>query len=97
MEENRPPWRKAVPLNIQNEYTHALARELAEVTGQSISEAVTIALLEALDRRRSQRETLVELLVRDLSEIADGAARLPVRDSRSAEEIIGYDRHGLPH
>ena len=35
-------------------------------------------------------------LADELDEIALHCARLPVRDPRSADEILGYDEHGLP-
>jgi antitoxin VapB len=41
-------------LNIKNEQTHALARELAEITGESITGAVTVAVRERLDRLRQR-------------------------------------------
>lgn len=45
-------------LNIKSEETHALARELALVTGESMTEAVTIALRERLARVRSTDEQI---------------------------------------
>jgi len=32
----------------------------------------------------------------ELEEIAEHCASLPVLDSRPADEILGYDDHGLP-
>jgi hypothetical protein len=32
----------------------------------------------------------------DLEQIALRCARLPVRDDRDADEIVGYDQHGVP-
>ena len=42
-------------LNIKNETTHRLAKELAELTGESMSEAVTQAVRERLSRVRGER------------------------------------------
>lgn len=39
-------------LNIKNEETYALARELADQTGESLTEAVTAAVRERLARLR---------------------------------------------
>jgi antitoxin VapB len=45
--------------------------------------------------QRERRKTRVPL--RDeLREIRERCARLPVQDPRSADEILGYDEHGLP-
>jgi len=44
-------------LNIKNAETQRLARELAVLTGETQTTAVTIALRERLDRVRHLRET----------------------------------------
>jgi antitoxin VapB len=35
-------------------------------------------------------------LADELNEIAQACSALPVLDPRTAEEILGYDEHGLP-
>lgn len=42
-----------MPLTIVNPETDRLARELAQRTGESLTEAVTVALRERLERVRS--------------------------------------------
>ena len=42
-------------LNIKNEETCELARELAALTGESMTGAITIALRERLERERHER------------------------------------------
>jgi antitoxin VapB len=83
-----------VPLNIRNKQTEALAALLAKLTGETKTEAVTQALKERLERVRRGRSK--RSLADDLDEIALHCAALPLRDPRSAEDIIGYDEHGLP-
>jgi antitoxin VapB len=39
-------------LNIKNEETHRLARELARLTGESVTMAVTVSLKERLERKK---------------------------------------------
>lgn len=81
-------------LNIKNEETHRLVLALAEETGESLTEAVTVAVrerLESLQRRQRRRE-----VVQAVREIQEFVERLPDRDTRAAEEIIGYDDRGLP-
>ena len=54
-----------MPLNIKDERAHALARELAAATGESMTEAVRVALEERLQRvaaRRSGRRGLADRL-----------------------------------
>jgi antitoxin VapB len=75
-------------LNINNPETERLARELARRRGQGITEVVTDALRHEFERER-------EALMRDVKEISERVVRLPILDDRSADEIIGYNEHGL--
>ncbi|MCU7920394.1 MAG: type II toxin-antitoxin system VapB family antitoxin [Candidatus Thiodiazotropha sp. (ex Dulcina madagascariensis)] len=81
-------------LNIRNPETERLAETLAKLTGESKTQAVTVALRERLDmiRRRGSARNLAD----ELDEIASHCASLPVCDARDADEILGYDEHGLP-
>ncbi len=81
-------------LNIRNTETDRLATELARLTGQTKTEAVTEALRSQLKRRR--REGSGRTIADELNEIGRRCAKLPVRDRRSADEILGYDENGLP-
>jgi ribonuclease VapC len=47
-------------LNIKNPEVHELAKELAELTGESMTEAVLVALKERLARERNTEERLQE-------------------------------------
>jgi antitoxin VapB len=82
-------------LNIRNPQAEALAAEVARLTGESKTEAVTVALRERLARLQ-QRRAVTRSLADDLNEIALHCARLPVQDERPADEILGYDERGLP-
>lgn len=79
-------------LNLKSDRVHELARELAELTGDTMTGAVEVALHEALARRRPAVDAKRRLLGR----IADHCAALPVLDDRTPEEIVGYDATGLP-
>lgn len=83
-------------LNIDDPEVDRLARRLADLTGESMTEVIRVALLERLNRTQRQRKPR-ELLVKELREISRRSAALPVRDPRSPDEILGYDEHGLPH
>ena len=52
-------------LNIKSSETHRMAQELAELTGETQTEAVTIAIRERLERlqRRKSKEGLSEKLL----------------------------------
>ena len=80
-------------LNIKSPEAHELAAELARLTGESMTKAVTQALRERLDRERRRRDK--EALVAELLAIARRCAAHPRRDRRSLEEFL-YDERGLP-
>lgn len=81
-------------LNIKNEETHQLAAQLAQLTGETLTRAVTIALKERLEREKRRRNRTG--VAAALMQIAQRCASRPVLDNRSPEAIIGYDEHGLP-
>jgi antitoxin VapB len=81
-------------LNIKDPEADTLVRELALTTGETITEAVTVAVKERLERLCAARGR--RGLATELDEIALRCAALPVLDDRSEEEILGYDEHGLP-
>jgi antitoxin VapB len=83
-----------VALNIRSEETEELASALAKLTGETKTEAVTQALRERLQRIRRARAR--RRLADELDEIALHCSALPVRDARTADEIMGYDENGLP-
>ncbi|MCY3854807.1 MAG: type II toxin-antitoxin system VapB family antitoxin [Rhodospirillales bacterium] len=81
-------------LNIRNTETERLAAELALLTGQTKTEAVTDALRSQLARLRRERSG--RSLADELDDIGRRCANLPVRDGRPADEVLGYDHDGLP-
>jgi antitoxin VapB len=81
-------------LNIRNPETERLAEALARLTGETKTEAVTRALRDRLARLRRERSQ--RCLADELDEIARHCAELPVRDSRTPDDILGYDEDGLP-
>jgi antitoxin VapB len=83
-----------MPLNIRSQETEELASALAKLTGETKTEAVTQALRERLQRIRRSRAR--KRLADELDEIALHCSALPVRDMRTADEIMGYDENGLP-
>lgn len=83
-----------MPLSIKHPEADRLARELAGETGESLTAAVITALRERLERQRGRRAR--RRLADDVARIQARYRKLPLQDARSAEEIIGYDEHGLP-
>jgi len=81
-------------LSIKDPETERLARALAQRTGESLTIATRRALEERLSRvgGATRRAALLE----DLATSRRRWSAMPVLDSRSADDIIGYDPNGLP-
>jgi antitoxin VapB len=80
-------------LSIKSDEADRLARELAAETGETLTEAVEIALRERIVRQRVSRGASMR---ERLARLADDVAALRVADHRTPEDIIGYDDTGLP-
>jgi antitoxin VapB len=78
-------------LNIKNDRTHALAVKLAELTGESLTGAVTKALEERLERERGRQS--VDEKVRRIMAIVRAAGP---SDGASSDHDDLYDERGLP-
>jgi antitoxin VapB len=81
-------------LNVKNPEAHRLAQEVASLTGESLSTAVTEALRERLARLRRERGG--DLAERLLAIGRDCAARMkePYRSIDHGDLL--YDERGLP-
>jgi antitoxin VapB len=81
-------------LNIKNEETNRLAHELAGVTGESLTTAITIAVRERLDRiRQSKRGNLSDRLLK----IGKGCAAHLKEPFLTVEHgDLLYDKNGMP-
>jgi antitoxin VapB len=81
-------------LNIKNEETHRLARELAGLTGESLTAAITVALEERLDRlQQSKRGNLSDRLLKIGKECA---AHLKEPFLTIDHGDLLYDDKGMP-
>ena len=82
-------------LNIKNDEADRLARELAALTGKSVTVAVTEAVRERLERehRARRREGLAARL---LAIGADCASRLKEPYRSIDHDALLYDERGLP-
>ena len=66
---------------------------LAALTGESLTEAIRVALAERLDcQQRPQRAYPLQAAAHRLQE---RLAALPVVDQKAGNELV-YDEHGLP-
>ena len=80
-------------LSIKNEETCRLARDLAQLTGETITQAVPVALMERLERQQEIEEKL-----RRLRAISKHSASMMRGDWPSAVDHgdFLYDENGLP-
>ena len=82
-------------LNIKNEETCRLASELASLTGETMTGAITVALQERLERE--QRSRSVEARIERLRQIGERCSKL-LGDGPSAVDHgdFLYDEYGAP-
>ena len=88
-------------LNIKSRETERVVRELAKRTGLSITEAVHQAAVEKLrtmdgdSAARLARMTPAQReKLRRMQEISKRASALPILDTRTDDEILGYNDKG---
>ncbi len=81
---------KGRTLYIKNPAAHRLAEKVSKKMGVTLTEAVIRSLEDKLqDKPRPIDWKKVDAITRKL-------AAMPILDSRTADEIIGYDEFGLP-
>ena len=83
-----------MPISIKNDQTEALARKLAALTGETLTDAIRAAVAERYDRLRQARSG--RSLADELTSIALRCAKRPIVSQLSADEILGYDEFGAP-
>ena len=82
-------------LNIKNDETCSLASELARLTGETMTGAITVALRERLERE--QRKRSIASRARKLQAIAERCAVLMGPGPSAIEHgDLLYDERGLP-
>lgn len=81
-------------LSIKDPEADRLARELAARTGETLTEAIVVALRERLARETGRTRGVP--LRDELAAIRRRCAALPVLDDRPIDVIVDYDEHGLP-
>lgn len=82
-------------LNIKNEETCRLAADLARLTGETMTGAITVALQERLEREKRLRDA--EVRAQKLRAIAERCAKLLGPGPSAVEHgDVLYDERGLP-
>ena len=83
-------------LSLKDPHTDRLARELAALTGESLTETIRHALEAQLQRLRDRHASDQAATFEALMAISNRSAALPILDHRSDDEILGYDQNGVP-
>ncbi len=79
-------------INIKNPDVELAVRKLAERMGVDMTQAIGSAVNHELGRIGSAPSARLSAM----RAIADRVSDLPIKDHRSADEIVGYDEAGLP-
>ncbi len=79
-------------LSIKNPTAERLVRQVAAETGEGLTQTIIHALQERLERLKGRRSA--SDLVETLLAISQRCSELPDLDTRSADEILGYDERG---
>lgn len=89
-------------LNIKDRETEEVVRRLAQRTGLSITEAVRQAAADKLRRMDAEHEDRLARMTpeqlakfRKIEEISKRAASRPILDTRTEDEILGYNDKGI--
>ncbi|HEV2365741.1 MAG TPA: type II toxin-antitoxin system VapB family antitoxin [Caulobacteraceae bacterium] len=82
-----------MPLSLKDPETERLARQVAALTGDTLTGAIRSSLAERLERERRWRGRK-RRLAEELMELGRHCAALPDYDTRSPDEIMGFDEYG---
>lgn len=82
-------------LSIKNKEVETLTRRLAEQTGESLTQVILTSLRDRWERMSGRKDA--PDLREEIGRIQVRMAGLKRLDSRSDEEILGYDVDGVPH
>jgi antitoxin VapB len=85
-----------VSLNLKNPKAHELATELADLTGESLTTAVILALEERLRNERRKREKQKSTSARILEFSRRFSAGLPAKLKSEDHGALLYGEDGLP-
>jgi antitoxin VapB len=81
-------------LSIKNREAERLARQVAKEAGESLTAAIENSLKERLQRLQQRHRG--RIMTEKLEDILRRVDSLPTLDTRSEDEILGYDAQGVP-
>ncbi len=81
-------------LSIRNPRAEQLVREVAALSKENLTQAIIHSLEERLERLQGRR-TSVDI-AEEIMKTSRRCSSLPDQDIRTPEEILGYDKIGVP-
>lgn len=84
-------------LSIKNDEIERLVRDYAKQHGITMTDAIRKAIIQARANDRAEITTAAERRRREIDEIVDAFAKLPVVDPSVNADDWMYDENGLPH
>jgi len=81
-------------LSIRNSEVEKLARRVSRLTGETMTGAISKSLKERLERL--ERDRSQDAVRKRIDKILARVHALPDLDTRTPDEILGYDENGLP-
>jgi antitoxin VapB len=79
-------------ISIKNPIAEKLVHELADETGESLTQTIIHSVEDRLEKVRGQRRA--PDLVQSLLAISQHCRELPDQDTRTPDEILGYNETG---
>ena len=83
-------------LHINNEAVERAVRELAGVTGESMTEAIGAAAAERLERLRPSKFKRPKPSAEEIMELVQSYKLTPINTDLTEDEILGYGPDGIP-
>jgi antitoxin VapB len=84
-------------LSLKNRELDETARELAEIMGSSITDALLVGAKRELKYQKDLRANKVKVTWERIKEIQREIAAMPDREPRlTDDEVLGYDEYGIP-
>ena len=81
-------------LSLKHEETEQLSRKLANLTGETLTEAIRASVEERYERLRRNKSR--SFVADELRAIAEWCAARPIISEMSEDDILGYDDLGVP-
>ncbi|MBW2369824.1 MAG: type II toxin-antitoxin system VapB family antitoxin [Deltaproteobacteria bacterium] len=82
-----------MPISIKNERAEKLARDVAAISGENLTQTIIHALEERLMRLRGRRAPLA--MADEIMTVSRRCRALPEVDPRHPDEILGYNDNGV--